>query len=480
MRLIALALAAAFVGASAPAVVAAAAREAKAPARPDAGHASKAAGKAQGKARGARAGGQVIRPARVAAAPLAAAIETSLQAGCLDETRAASLATQLALDPPSLETLRIRTSTPLPASTSECRLFAAALGGEEGAGSLALLESSASLAGRRAHFISRSGPQDPLQAQFLDLPYPGLEHRDIRLPAQDLEAMPPQDLAQIPPHLRWEIGHMVRRMVSGLGGAGGHELRMVFDREGGADLEVLSAMELIESATGRVIDGVIWLSRQGEPGTYIGLAGIDHERLLWQSPVRYERISRGVGPSSTTLKRRVAAKPAKGGKQTKTTVRTYQYRGQHIGVDFAGPVGTPIHSVAPGEVVFAGTRGRYGKLVIIDHGTEHQTYYAHLSGFAPGLEAGRKVLRGEEIGYLGSTGFSTGPHLHFEVRKEGQYVDPFEAMGRLDFWDLKPTEHARLLGQWLALHLTRQAPARMAAAGSILTRPASGAGIVAP
>ncbi len=428
-------------------------------------HKAKGKAAAASKAKGARPGVTIVRPAKVPAATLAPTLALGLQAGCLDESRLASLASHLALDTPDAEGLRLKTRLDTAGAAASCASFAAALAGPEGTSSLALLDTAFTGTGRSALLLSRATAQAPLQTQRIELPYPSLEHRDIRLPALELSAQAPQALAQIPAHLRWEVDQIVSRMVGALGPAERHELRLVFDRDSGADLETLTALELIETGTGRVVDGVIWLARQGEPGAYVGLGGVDHERLLWQSPVRYERISRGVGPSSATLKRRVAARPAKGGTKPRTVVRTYQYRGQHIGVDFAGPVGTPIVSVAAGEVVFAGTKGGYGRLVIIDHGGQHQTYYAHLSGFAPGLEAGRKVLRGEEIGYLGSSGFSTGPHLHFEVRKDGQYVDPFDAQGRLDIWGLKPEEHGRLLSQWLALDLTRRSPVpRMAAA----------------
>lgn len=436
----------------------------------------KTAAASKSKAKGARPGVTILRPAKVPAAILAPSIETGLQAGCLNESRLASLASHLSLGISESDGLGLKTRLDTTTDASSCATFAAALGGAEGASTLALLDTALTGSGRSALLLSRAGTQAPLQSQRIELPYPSLEHRDIRLPALELSAQTPQALAQIPAHLRWEIDQLVGRMVSAHVSAGHHELRLVFDRNSAADLETLTALELLEAGTGRLVDGVIWLARQGEPGAYVSLGSVDHERLLWQSPVRYERISRGVGPSSATLKRRVAARPAKGSNKPRTVVRTYQYRGEHIGVDFTGPVGTPIQSVAAGEVVFAGTRGAYGRLIIIDHGGQHQTYYAHLSGFAPGLEAGRKVLRGEEIGYLGSSGFSTGPHLHFEVRKDGQYVDPFDTQGRLDIWGLKPEEHGRLLSQWLALDLTRRAPApRLAEAAHEMTLTAQSA-----
>lgn len=98
------------------------------------------------------------------------------------------------------------------------------------------------------------------------------------------------------------------------------------------------------------------------------------------------------------------------------TVRT------HTGVDFGSASGTPIKSAEAGEVLFVGDRGGYGTTVIIDHGGSLATLYAHQSRTA--VKAGQTVTRGQTVGYVGSTGFSTGPHLHFEVRVNGNPVDP--------------------------------------------------------
>ena len=100
----------------------------------------------------------------------------------------------------------------------------------------------------------------------------------------------------------------------------------------------------------------------------------------------------------------------------------YGDRRLHAGIDMRGTNGTPIYASAPGEVVFAGTRGGYGNTVIIDHGGGIATLYAHQSKLA--VAEGAEVARGQVIGAVGSTGFSTGPHLHFEVRVRGVPVDP--------------------------------------------------------
>lgn len=86
----------------------------------------------------------------------------------------------------------------------------------------------------------------------------------------------------------------------------------------------------------------------------------------------------------------------------------------HRGVDYAAPAGTKIMSVADGVVTFAGAQGGYGNLVIVRHQEKYQTYYAHMSAFAPTLAVGNKVSQGETLGFVGMTGLATGPHLHFE------------------------------------------------------------------
>ncbi|MEQ8311881.1 MAG: M23 family metallopeptidase [Sphingopyxis sp.] len=94
----------------------------------------------------------------------------------------------------------------------------------------------------------------------------------------------------------------------------------------------------------------------------------------------------------------------------------------HAGVDFRGPVGTPILAAAPGRVSFVGVKSGYGKVVEIDHGQGIMTRYAHLSGFAS--KVGAQVTAGQQIAKMGSTGRSTGSHLHFEVRLNGVAVNP--------------------------------------------------------
>jgi murein DD-endopeptidase MepM/ murein hydrolase activator NlpD len=94
----------------------------------------------------------------------------------------------------------------------------------------------------------------------------------------------------------------------------------------------------------------------------------------------------------------------------------------HEGIDIAAPAGTPIRAAAAGTVIYAGWLGGYGNLIVLDHGSGLSTAYAHQSALAAGQ--GQQVAQGQVIGYVGDTGHSFGPHLHFEVRVNGVPVDP--------------------------------------------------------
>jgi len=118
----------------------------------------------------------------------------------------------------------------------------------------------------------------------------------------------------------------------------------------------------------------------------------------------------------------------------------YKYKKMHTGVDFAASIGTPIYATADGvidkaEFNFSG----YGKMIEIDHGFGYRTRYAHMHDFA--VRPGQKVKRGELIGYVGDTGLSTAPHLHYEVFMNGAYVNPIYYF----FNDLNAAEYEKLV-----------------------------------
>ncbi|HWG67162.1 MAG TPA: peptidoglycan DD-metalloendopeptidase family protein [Rhodanobacteraceae bacterium] len=100
------------------------------------------------------------------------------------------------------------------------------------------------------------------------------------------------------------------------------------------------------------------------------------------------------------------------------------YTRLHKGVDYAAPTGTPIHAAGDGTIVFRGTKHGYGNFIAIKNTPTYTTAYGHMSRFAPGLHVGSHVTQGEVIGYVGQTGFATGPHLHYEVRVDGKPENP--------------------------------------------------------
>jgi murein DD-endopeptidase MepM/ murein hydrolase activator NlpD len=107
----------------------------------------------------------------------------------------------------------------------------------------------------------------------------------------------------------------------------------------------------------------------------------------------------------------------------------------HAGLDFACPIGTPIYATGNGKVTFAGNNGHgYGNYVDINHGNGYLTKYAHMSSVV--AKEGQMVKRGDLIGYVGNTGLSTGPHLHYEIEKNGEKIDPMDF-----FYDISPTEY---------------------------------------
>ena len=123
----------------------------------------------------------------------------------------------------------------------------------------------------------------------------------------------------------------------------------------------------------------------------------------WRKPIAHARISSRFNPNRMhpVVKRRMP----------------------HNGTDFAAPMGTPVRSSSYGTVSFVGDKGPSGNLVIVKHPSGYETGYAHLSRFAPGINVGDKVRRLELVGYVGSTGRSTGPHLHFSAKKNGRFID---------------------------------------------------------
>ncbi|MFA7687105.1 MAG: M23 family metallopeptidase [Moheibacter sp.] len=106
----------------------------------------------------------------------------------------------------------------------------------------------------------------------------------------------------------------------------------------------------------------------------------------------------------------------------------------HNGLDFSAHVGTPIYATGDGKVKSVGRHGGYGNVVVISHGYGYETLYAHMSKFK--VRKGQKIKRGDVIGTVGNTGLSTGPHLHYEIHKDGKEIDPISYF----YQDVSPDE----------------------------------------
>ncbi|WP_083656662.1 M23 family metallopeptidase [Mongoliimonas terrestris] len=143
------------------------------------------------------------------------------------------------------------------------------------------------------------------------------------------------------------------------------------------------------------------------------------------------------------------------------------YVKRHTGVDWAAPRGTPIMSAGDGTVSYAAWKSGYGNYIVVQHANGYETAYGHMSGFAKGMKKGTKVRQGQVIGYVGSTGLSTGPHVHYEVLVNNNYVDPMR---------IKLPQGRSLAGPVLSTYLTEREridtllgvgpPAKLAAAAT--------------
>ena len=150
----------------------------------------------------------------------------------------------------------------------------------------------------------------------------------------------------------------------------------------------------------------------------------------------------------------------------------------HNGIDFAASTGTPVWAAADGDITFIGERGANGNLISMSHDSGYETHYAHLSRFAPGLTRAVHIRQRQLIGYVGSTGRSTGPHLHFGLKRHGNFVDPARELngpGRMlpgAQLGRYRTEVARLRGVLNDIELPEVAAAPVRPAGETPAAPA--------
>jgi murein DD-endopeptidase MepM/ murein hydrolase activator NlpD len=151
----------------------------------------------------------------------------------------------------------------------------------------------------------------------------------------------------------------------------------------------------------------VWFDEPGtkQGGGYYSFDGRSLKKAFLKSPLEFSRISSGF------------------------SMRKHPIFGSwkaHKGIDFAAVTGTPIRASGDGVIDFAGRRGGYGNMVMIKHWSSYSTAYAHMSRFAGGIRKGTKVSQGQVIGYVGSTGWATGPHLHYEFRVNNEPRNPLK------------------------------------------------------
>jgi murein DD-endopeptidase MepM/ murein hydrolase activator NlpD len=141
-------------------------------------------------------------------------------------------------------------------------------------------------------------------------------------------------------------------------------------------------------------------------GRYYGFDGRSLRRAFLRNPLEFTRISSGFGGRMHPI------------------LNTWR---QHTGIDYAAPTGTPVRVTGDGIVDFVGAKNGYGNVVVIRHQGVYSTLYGHLSGFAAGLRRGQRIEQGQLIGYVGMTGWATGPHLHYEFRVADRATNPLTA-----------------------------------------------------
>ena len=160
------------------------------------------------------------------------------------------------------------------------------------------------------------------------------------------------------------------------------------------------------SNKGRLLTAIRYTNQKGQSDYYTP-QGKSMRKEFLRNPIDFTRISSRF----TTARKHPVLQ---------STIRA------HRGTDYAAPTGTPIKASGDGKVVFAGKKSGYGNTIILQHGAQYRTLYAHLSRFNKNTKTGRFVKQGQVIGYVGMTGLATGPHLHYEFQVNGVHRDPLK------------------------------------------------------
>ena len=282
--------------------------------------------------------------------------------------------------------------------------------------------------------------EDRLQSQSSNLVEVELSLSDVLYDAKKVGDILPVELV-------WELNSIVKQLYpedSPTAAINANQVRLIVDFGDRNRWAQIWAVEIMNTLSQEVLASAFWVDRNDIPGGFFTASGESIERSFWTNPLSYRRISRGVG----NVRAGRAKVPAKQAGQAPVTVQRWR---THMGIDYAAPTGTPVFSVANGKIAYLGYNGAFGNLIIVEHPGNYRTYYAHLSNYNVELSVGNDVRRGLEIGYVGSTGRSSGPHLHYELRRDGTYIDPYSPSAQLDLWSMRDTDSGQFTRQLLLL-----------------------------
>lgn len=231
-----------------------------------------------------------------------------------------------------------------------------------------------------------------------------VEHRSVQVSQSFFGAM---DEAGVPDAITEQVVTLFesdldfRRQVKP-----GDIVRVIYENHqvGGRDIGRYRLLAVRFEAGEKTYEALYFEHPETGRGNYYDAEGQSVMRGFLAAPLRYTRMSSGF-----------------------TTYRLHPLFGDpraHTGIDYAAPAGTPVRAVANGVVVQKGWSRGYGNTIEIKHNERYSTLYAHLQGFSEGIQKGRSVNMGDVIGYVGSTGWATGPHLHYEFKVNGRHVNP--------------------------------------------------------
>jgi len=207
----------------------------------------------------------------------------------------------------------------------------------------------------------------------------------------------------------------------------GDEFRIIYEKSTVPKKDQIASSRILAAryiSRGRTHTAIFFENSQGQRG-YFDEQGNSMRRKFLKAPLQYRRISSHFGSRMHPVLRVMR---------------------QHAGTDYAAPIGTPVSAIADGVVTRASYDRNNGNIIILRHSNGYESYYLHLNGFARGIRTGTRVAQGQLIGFVGTTGLSTGPHLCFRIRRNGQFIN-FLTMRQPSLESLTGAERTRFLEQ---------------------------------